>query len=571
MVSRPQDLLRRLRGRLTRVDLGQVDLRKEWAALRRTGLDLTRVARGQAHRTTPRPRPTTVDRAVVGASLETVAGWVPGHLGPEDVIALAVVKDAAEHVEALLDHHLGLGVRGVVLLDNGSTDETVELARRYAPVLILRSTLPFRTYVHTFRCVLRERYGRGCWSLMVDADERFEYPASERLSLGRLARHLNAQGANLVLANLLGTFAQGPLLELPEARGNAQARLHRFYDLTDLEGAPPPEHLQPPPGLTVFTGGIRQRALGWGRGYLHKFPLAFFRGGLEPWDLTGHHVHGPHGRLADLSGVLYHYRFTSSLATQSERGRAARSYANESEKLDAYLTALAAEPSLDLHARAPAPQVVRGPAPLLAAGFLHASPAFLEHAAREGRDRKVFCIGFHKTGTTSMGALFRALGYRALSAYRTRDPAFVADLAAGRLDDLFAMADRAQAFEDNPWPLFYRALDARYPGSRFILTVRDTDRWLKSLVNHFGGQDAPDSPMRAFIYGPGRGDPRGHEAAYRARYEAHRAEVEAYFAGRPQDLLVVDVSAQDALQRICDFLGHPPPFAQMPHENRRQG
>ncbi|MCA9553026.1 MAG: hypothetical protein KC933_23520 [Myxococcales bacterium] len=392
-------------------------------------------------------RPQDLLRRVQRGALRAVTGWIPGGLGSEDVVVVAVVQDAAAEIQAFLDHHLSLGVRGVVLVDLHSTDETVELARRYSPVLILQPRLPLLPAAHRrgppraaralgyfsdglldlLWAAARSRLPAEVWRAELEVSERLEYPHSERLSLGRLARYLNERGAGRV----------------------------------DAVDAP-------------------------GRGL----------------------VRGLGGRAADMQVAL------------------------------------------------------RGGAPVGSLGLD-------AHAAREGRDGKVFCIGFHKTGTTSMGTLLRALGYRAVSAYRTRDPAFVADLAAGRLDDLFRVADRAQAFEDNPWPLFYRALDARYPGSRFILTVRDPDRWLKSLVNHFGGQEAPDSPMRAFIYGPGRGDPRGHEAVYRARFEAHRAEVEDYFAGRPKDLLVVDIAEPGALSKVCAFLGHAPPFDRMPHENRR--
>ena len=181
---------------------------------------------------------------------------------------------------------------------------------------------------------------------------------------------------------------------------------------------------------------------------------------------------------------------------------------------------------------------------------------------------KIFCIGFHKTGTTSLGKLLRKLGYREHGPYRTRDREFVAKLACGDLAELFAAAEGPDAFRDNPWPLFYRELDARFPGSRFILTLRDSSSWIASALNHFGSQPDPSSPMREWIYGAA--SPVGHERAYVERFERHNREVRAYFAGRERDLLAIDLSDGDALGPICRFLGRRRPWLmRMPHKNRR--
>ena len=107
------------------------------------------------------------------------------------------------------------------------------------------------------------------------------------------------------------------------------------------------------------------------------------------------------------------------------------------------------------------------------------------------------------------------------------------------VEDLSARFD---AFQDNPWPLVYRKMDALYPGSKFVLTVRDPDRWVASAVRDFAERD---SPMRQLIYGVGH--PKGHEALYVARMQAHNAEVAEYFRDRPGDLITLDWSTAAGL------------------------
>jgi hypothetical protein len=173
-------------------------------------------------------------------------------------------------------------------------------------------------------------------------------------------------------------------------------------------------------------------------------------------------------------------------------------------------------------------------------------------------DAKIFGIGFHKTGTKSLAGALRQLGYRVTGSNWTGHP----DIARDARELAFGVLDRFDAFQDNPWPLLYRELDERCPGSRFILTIRPTERWLASALRHF---DTVDTPMREWIYGVGH--PSGNEDVYRERYERHNREVQDYFRDRPQDLLVMRITDGDGWETLCRFLGKPVPDLPFPHEN----
>jgi hypothetical protein len=121
------------------------------------------------------------------------------------------------------------------------------------------------------------------------------------------------------------------------------------------------------------------------------------------------------------------------------------------------------------------------------------------------------------------------------------------------------------AFQDNPWPVLYRHLDRRYPGSRFILTVRDPQEWIASAVRYFG---AGSTPVREWTYGAG--SPVGNEQLYLRRYQRHNEEVLAWFAVR-DDLLVMDIARGDGWAALCGFLGCDAPALPFPHENRSAG
>ncbi len=174
---------------------------------------------------------------------------------------------------------------------------------------------------------------------------------------------------------------------------------------------------------------------------------------------------------------------------------------------------------------------------------------------------KVFCIGFHKTGTTSLELALKKLGYRVTGSFGTKDP----DIASKVHVMAYAIVDQFDAFEDNPWPLLYQELDQRYPGSKFILTRRPAAAWIQSQLIDFA---STETPMRRWIYGEDAGCPAGNEDTYIARYERHNHEVLGYFGDRTEDLLIFDLPKGDGWNKLCPFLGCEIPDEPFPHANK---
>lgn len=177
---------------------------------------------------------------------------------------------------------------------------------------------------------------------------------------------------------------------------------------------------------------------------------------------------------------------------------------------------------------------------------------------------KVFCVGLSKTGTTSLTAALRLLGYDAVHWYATRHAFRYTDTGIAIDRDLF---ERHDAFADTPIARIYPELDARYPGARFILTERDPERWLASFADQFAAGSLDDFSARLHrdLYGTDSFD----AALCAAAYARHGAAVRAYFAARPADLLVMDLSAGDGWPALCHFLGCPQPTEPFPRRFTR--
>lgn len=167
---------------------------------------------------------------------------------------------------------------------------------------------------------------------------------------------------------------------------------------------------------------------------------------------------------------------------------------------------------------------------------------------------KVFGIGFSRTGTTSLTEALTILGYDCVQMPFTMEE-----------------IDRHDASTDVSVAWRFEELDRTYPGSKFILTVRDIPSWLRSCEFHYTKRNRLEyipEEMRDFIvdarrraYGSEFFDPVVFEKAY----HHHVERVSHYFKGRPRDLLVLSVCSGEGWEKLCSFLGRPVPDSPFPH------
>jgi len=186
----------------------------------------------------------------------------------------------------------------------------------------------------------------------------------------------------------------------------------------------------------------------------------------------------------------------------------------------------------------------------------------LPRRIRFRNDRRIFGIGLSKTGTSSLSLALECLGYEC------RD--FPIEMLRFRKDSLsFRVSEAAayQALADIPVSAFFRELDEAYPGSKFVLTVRDLNGWLRSCARHFKAGRSwgrKIDRLHEQIYGATSFDAVRFETAY----SRHVEEVKAYFSKRPNDLLVLDIVGGEGWAELCPFLGVEIPAEPFPWANR---
>ena len=151
---------------------------------------------------------------------------------------------------------------------------------------------------------------------------------------------------------------------------------------------------------------------------------------------------------------------------------------------------------------------------------------------------KIFCIGFQKTGTTTLGKALVSLGFNHTSFNREVLEAY----QAGERVKVLSYMDGFESADDAPWnkidiiPL----LDHAFPNSRFVYLERDEEAWKQSVINWASKMTGREPNIEQYL----------------KDYLAHKEFVDQYFVGdKAGALLRIDVSKKGSLNLLKSFLG----------------
>ena len=183
---------------------------------------------------------------------------------------------------------------------------------------------------------------------------------------------------------------------------------------------------------------------------------------------------------------------------------------------------------------------------------------------------RIFGIGMHKTATTSLHEALKILRFDSFHWGKGEAPLIWQEMNALGFSK---MLEQWYALCDLPIPLLYRELDKAYPGSKFILTIRDDVDWLQSVKRLWDAKHNPTRwvwdvyPFTNHIHTVLYGQKDFDALIFLRRYRQHNAEVLEYFKDRPEDLLVLDMDNNDTWAKLCPFLNCPIPAKAYPRKN----
>ena len=174
----------------------------------------------------------------------------------------------------------------------------------------------------------------------------------------------------------------------------------------------------------------------------------------------------------------------------------------------------------------------------------------------------IFALGLSKTGSNSLTTALEILNYKTI-----HFPNF--SYVQGKCEIHPEILEKYDAFTDTPVAASYPELDKAYPGSKFILTLRDKKTWLRSCKRHFwkGRFDNNKKGCSNDLHRQLYGHTYFEHDKFSKNYDQHRDRVTSYFKVRENDLLIMNIIAGDGWEKLCHFLDKPVPKCEFPAKN----
>lgn len=251
------------------------------------------------------------------------------------------------YIHSFIQHHLSLGIKHIVFLDNNSDDRTVDIAKRYNNVTILQTSCPYSKYETIMKRYLVYRFSKNRWNLFLDIDELFDYPFSDIMSLNDLIGYLNTYSYDAVVAQMLDLFSDKKLLENKSTINDSLKEKYRYYDINSIEKVEFKWGRLSNNNVKMHLGGIRRQLFNTDN-WLTKTPLVYIKKSNMPFfDI---HQVSESALVADFTIVLLHFPFTSNFIDKVKEAVETNRYAlSASHEYEKYWHKLAQDPGLRIH------------------------------------------------------------------------------------------------------------------------------------------------------------------------------------------------------------------------------
>ena len=194
---------------------------------------------------------------------------------------------------------------------------------------------------------------------------------------------------------------------------------------------------------------------------------------------------------------------------------------------------------------------------------------------------KVICAGYGKTGTKSIAKALRHLGFTVFDLEeQTLDflDHWVDVVQNGVKLDVKRVYQNADVCVDAPGNFFFEEILEAFPDCKVILSVREEDSWIESLVRQLDSFNAVRSKIVSLLSPSARKMENFLDAfinasfgscntkstyVIRKRYRIHNHRVKSIV---PADKLLV-YNVKQGWKPLCDFLECEVPLVAFPHEN----
>lgn len=260
-----------------------------------------------------------LDQQYILHHIRHVHGVTPVPLKNEEFYVFCLVKNGEEYIDEFVRHYQNLGAKQILLIDNLSEDRTIEKAKSYENVTVFTSPLHFAQHECRMRRSFLKHFCKNAWVIAVDIDEHFDFPGRGQVAMQQLIAYLNTHEYTAVTACMLDMFTVDSKCQDTPTEFSVR---YPYTDIADIEKSTYPVNWLTnnnivPQGIGIYKNGIRKLALQTDHEFLLvKHPLMFVDQSIIPFT---HPHYCANARIADITCVLLHYKFTQGFVARAKR------------------------------------------------------------------------------------------------------------------------------------------------------------------------------------------------------------------------------------------------------------
>ncbi|MGZ2255763.1 glycosyltransferase family 2 protein [Roseobacter sp. A03A-229] len=270
-----------------------------------------------------------------------------------DILLFSTQRNEMPRLPYFLEYYRDMGVTHFLIVDNGSTDGSMEYLAEQPDVSLWRTAGSYKSarFGVDWLNYLQGRYGHGHWCLTVDSDEFLVYPFCDTRPLRALTDWLDSCSIRTFSAMMLDMYPKGRLDAQPYLPGQNPIDIACWFDSGNYTMSRNPLYgnlwIQGGPRSRVFFPDTPDLAPA-----LNKIPLV-------KWDRRYAYVSSTHMLLPrglnlvyddwggeKASGVLLHAKFLDTFAAKAAEEATRREHYAESTEYRAYTAGLEEEPQL---------------------------------------------------------------------------------------------------------------------------------------------------------------------------------------------------------------------------------
>lgn len=272
---------------------------------------------------------------------------------PSDLIVFCTARNEGVRLPWFLKFYRDMGVNHFVMVDNDSTDGSLEYLARQDDVSVWHTRGSYKRSRFGMDWInwLLRKYGDGHWVLVVDPDELFLYPFCDTRPLRALTDWLDASSIKSFSAMLLDMYPKGRLDAQPYRAGQDPLEIASWFDAGNYSVKRNARFgnlwIQGGPRARVFFPDQPERAPA-----LNKVPLV-------KWDRRYTYVSSTHMLLPrglnlvydewggeKASGLLLHTKFLDTFNAKAEEELARKQHYAGSTEYIAYADGIRDNPDL---------------------------------------------------------------------------------------------------------------------------------------------------------------------------------------------------------------------------------